>query len=150
MKNNIIVEETINKLNDICGFNILEKTRQRNYIEARSVLYYVLNKENGFTTQYIADLLSLKGYYYNRSNITHSINNFKIYCNYSEFCKNLYLQISDNAVVFDGKVREKSELELYLEKLDVSFHSELLEAVKLKVDSFSWKLKNNYEIINTY
>ena len=145
MSENKTIEGLISKLEAECNFNILEKTRKRQYIEARSALYYVLNKEHGFTTQYISDLFNSKGYYYERSNITYSINNFKTYCDFSPFCKNLYLKITNDSIF-----REKSELELYLEKIDVSFHLDLLETVKLKIKSYEWKSKDKCLVIDSY
>lgn len=154
MSRNKIVEELISKLEAECNFNVLEKTRKRPYIEARSALYYVLNKEYGkeygFTTQYISDLFDSKGYYYERSNITYSINNFKTYCDFSPFCKNLYLKITKDSIFFNDTAREKSELELYLEKIDVSLHLDLLETVKLKVKSYEWKSKDKCLVIDSY
>ena len=149
MSENKIVEVLINKLEAECNFNILEKTRKRSYIEARSALYYVLNKEYGFTTQYISDLFDSKGYYYERSNITYSINNFKTYCDFSPFCKNLYLKITNDSIFFNDIAREKSELELFLSKIDVSLHLDLLETVKLKVKSYEWKSKDSCQIIES-
>lgn len=140
--------DIIEKAESICGFSILENSRTNDLIEARSVIYQVLNKEKRITTDSISKSLARLGFTRNRSSVTHSLLNFNAYYKSSEFTRELYADLTSIEqldTVEDGETpkRDLSELELYLLTLPLSMHDKLLDVVKLKVGSFNWKTRDD-------
>ncbi len=88
MKDN--VEMLFNNIEEQCGFNFLSKKKETSYVEARSVFFYILNKELGFKNNDISNMIKESGYLFDRTTILYSLNNFDIYYNTSDFCKKLY------------------------------------------------------------
>ena len=72
---NIIKEET--------NINILENTRQREFIELRSVANKYMKEELNYTQQQIADAYIQLGKKIKRLSVRHSINNYEIYSKYN-------------------------------------------------------------------
>lgn len=72
---NIIKEET--------NINILENTRQREFIELRSVANKYMKEELDYTQQQIADAYIRLGKKIKRLSIRHSINNYEVYSKYN-------------------------------------------------------------------
>jgi len=72
---NIIKEET--------NINILENTRQREFIELRSVANKYMKEELDYTQQQIADDYIRLGKKIKRLSVRHSINNYEVYSKYN-------------------------------------------------------------------
>ena len=72
---NIIKEET--------NINILENTRQREFIELRSVANKYMKEELNYTQQEIADAYIQLGKKIKRLSVRHSINNYEVYSKYN-------------------------------------------------------------------
>ena len=145
--NTDIVKNLMYEMNNICGFDILQKNKENYKVEARAVFWHILAKEYKMTTHFISKCMLGLGYSYNRSNITYSNSRFDIYYNSSDFCSMIYLKATGQHIEKTHKVRTKTELENFLNDVSVERHPELLEIVKLRVKSWGWKESNSYEII---
>ena len=82
---NIIKEET--------NINILENTRQREFIELRSVANKYMKDELDYTQQQIADAYIQLGKKIKRLSIRHSINNYEVYSKYNNKLNKIYNRV---------------------------------------------------------
>lgn len=82
---NIIKEET--------NINILENTRQREFIELRSVANKYMKEELDYTQQQIADAYIRLGKKIKRLSIRHSINNYEVYSKYNIKLNKIYNRV---------------------------------------------------------
>lgn len=82
---NIIKEET--------NINILENTRQREFIELRSVANKYMKEELDYTQQQIADAYVQLGKKIKRLSIRHSINNYEVYSKYNIKLNKIYNRV---------------------------------------------------------
>jgi vacuolar-type H+-ATPase catalytic subunit A/Vma1 len=82
---NIIKEET--------NINILENTRQREFIELRSVANKYMKEELDYTQQQIADAYIRLGKKIKRLSIRHSINNYEVYSKYNNKLNKIYNRV---------------------------------------------------------
>ena len=139
------VVDMIERAEGICGFSLLEDCRRTELVEARSMVFYILNKEKRVTTDSIAKSLVKLGFIRDRSSITNSLLNFDAYYNSSEFARELYADLTDREIVEEvEKPRRKlTDLEYYLTTIPLDMHYRLLDTVKLKVRSFDWKSRDN-------
>jgi len=123
----------VKKIKDKCKFDFLEKSRNRKHVEARSVLYKLMEMR-GVITQASSDLiLERDGVFFDRVTIRHSLANFDIYYDSSNFVRDLYHSLDG----YSNLERTKTKLEIYLSEVDIDRHSELLELIKPTVNS--WK-----------
>lgn len=81
MTTEIKVAKQISKL---AGFDILKKTRKREYIEARSLLFYVLSKYYEERNCKIMRNVKVGGKPLNHATILHSVKSFEIYRRYNK------------------------------------------------------------------
>ena len=139
------VVDMIERAEGICGLSLLQDSKITELVEARSVIYYILNKEKRVITQSISDSLVKLGFIRMRSAITHSILNFESYYNSSEFARKLYADLTDREIVeeVEKPKRELTDLEYYLTTIPLDMHNRLIDTVKLKVSSFDWKSRDN-------
>ena len=121
----------VKKIKDKCKFDFLEKSRNRKHVEARSVLYKLMEMR-GVITQASSDLiLERDGVFFDRVTIRHSLANFDIYYDSSNFVRDLYHSLDG----YSNLERTKTKLEIYLSEVDIDRHSELLELIKPTVNS---------------
>ena len=76
------VSKIANKIKKLSGINIFENTRQRKYVEARSLLSFVLRRYEKMTLIQIRDFYRLNGKDMNHATVIHGVKNFNIFKQY--------------------------------------------------------------------
>lgn len=77
------VSKIANKIKKLSGINIFENTRQRKYVEARSLLSFVLKRYEKMTLIQIRDFYRLNGKDMNHATVIHGVKNFNIFKQYN-------------------------------------------------------------------
>tara|TARA_R110000772_G_scaffold27891_4_gene70727 strand:+ start:868 stop:1302 length:435 start_codon:yes stop_codon:yes gene_type:complete len=123
----------VSKIREMCGFDFLDKRKTNNYVEARAVLYKMLEMDR-LNTQHISNII-LKNdkKFFNRTTIRHSLLNFEVYYTSSEFVRKLYHTLDG----YDNLERKRTKLESLISEVDIDKHQELFVLVKERVDI--WK-----------
>jgi hypothetical protein len=96
------------RINKLSGINVFENTRKIKYVEARSLLGFILKKYEGMTLHQIRDFYIKNGKSMNHATIIHSIKNFQIFKNYSPQLIDWLNIISEDINGYDNQ--EKREL----------------------------------------
>tara|TARA_R110002020_G_scaffold38144_3_gene114957 strand:+ start:1907 stop:2368 length:462 start_codon:yes stop_codon:yes gene_type:complete len=74
----------VNQVNKLAGLDILENTRQREYVEARSLVCFVLRKYLGLGLNRIAKFFKENGKNMHHATALHLIRNYDIYKLYNK------------------------------------------------------------------
>lgn len=96
MRNRSRIMTLINEIESLSGYRVFEKTRRREIVEIRSLLYTVLKKFYRFTLREIQDLAQEYNYYVTHASVIHSLKSFEVYSKYSPHILEWY-----HAVVID-------------------------------------------------
>ena len=96
MRNRSRIMTLINEIESLSGYKVFEKTRRREIVEIRSLLYTVLKKFYRFTLREIQDLAQEYNYYVTHASVIHSLKSFEVYSKYSPHILEWY-----HAVVID-------------------------------------------------
>jgi len=153
----------------LTGIDINSTSRETKIMYSRTLFYKILKDVNFMNDRMIADWFKSRGVKRNRASIFQALSKVNIY--YKSF--KLFRDYYD--VYFKDKAKERLTLEKTqkkalkeskfnvhqnilkgkLDRLDVLINdlpidkrSEIYELVNLRVKSWNWKTKDNYEIIN--
>lgn len=135
------------------GLDFLERNRKVEYIEARSVFFYIIRKELDINDEAISFILSEMGYKFDRTTIRHSIVNFDVYYNSSNYCKELYeknsfVYIKENNLIDNEFIIEDEEKNTFIhKKLDMVSVYEGGGFYKVYVPAFSLYIKRNADLV---
>jgi hypothetical protein len=123
-----------NRINSLAGINLFENTRKIKYVEARSLLNFILKRYEKMTLYQIRDFYALNGKVQNHATIIHSIKNFKIFKKYSPELLEWLNIISDDINGYDNQEkRELIKLKLnYISNQDVDELALLIDAMAKK------------------
>ena len=72
------------QISKLAGFDILRKTRQRDVIEARSLMFHILVKYHGVRPYAISRKIKVGGAPLNHATILHSLKSFDTYRRYNK------------------------------------------------------------------
>ena len=75
------VADSVCKLTRI---NIFKDTRKLEYVEARSLFYYILKNDYGTTYKFIQNYMTERGKPVHHATILHSIESYELYSRYDE------------------------------------------------------------------
>lgn len=122
------------RINKLANINLFENTRKIKYVEARSLLGFVLKKYEGMTLYQIRDFYIKNGKNMNHATIIHSIKNFQIFKNYSPQLIDWLNIISDDINSYDNQEkRELIKLKLnYISNKDVDELAIMIDAMAKK------------------
>lgn len=122
------------RINKLANINVFENTRKIKYVEARSLLGFVLKKYEGMTLYQIRDFYIKNGKSMNHATIIHSIKNFQIFKNYSPQLIDWLNIISDDINSYDNQEkRELIKLKLnYISNKDVDELAIMIDAMAKK------------------
>ena len=95
----------LNRVIELTGVNVFKKTNQKEYTQARSLLFSSLKEVCKMTDKHICDFSKQKGLTINRSSITLCRNKFNLYCKSNIELKDYY-----NSIVFEDYKVSKTEL----------------------------------------
>lgn len=90
MRNRNRILALLDEIESLSGLKIFTKTRKRDYVEIRSLLYVVLRKYYRFSYREIIELCSANGYYITHASIIHAVKSFDIYMNYNKNLQDWY------------------------------------------------------------
>ena len=115
------VSKIANKINNLSGINIFDNTRKREYVEARSLLSFVLRRYEKMTLIQIRDFYRLNGKDMNHATVIHGVKNFNIFKQYNTDLMDWLNVISDDIGEYNNEAkRELIKLKLnYISNKDV-------------------------------
>ena len=156
------------KYNSLSRFDPLIKTRKTKSVYFRALLYKVLIDFNFMNDRQITDFFLTKGKKMNRVAILQAVKKIDIYYRDFQDFRELYDvyygdKIEQRKLIeekqknrinqFNRKVAQtlpnykKDALEVLIDTIPLNKRDEILEFVNMRVKSWSWKSKDNYEII---
>lgn len=123
-----------NKINKLSGINVFKNTRKANYVEARSLLGFILKNYEKMTLYQIRDFYIENGKSMNHATVIHSIKNFQVFKNYEPQLIDWLNIISEDLEVFNNEAkRELIKLKLnYISNKDVDELSLTIDAMAKK------------------
>ena len=122
------------RINKLSGIDVFVNTRKVEYVEARSLLGFILKKYEGMTLQEICKFYEANGKNMNHATVIHSIKNFAIFKNYSPQLIDWLNIISDDINSYDNQEkRELIKLKLnYISNKDVDELAIVIDAMAKK------------------
>jgi len=128
------INNLINLINEEAGIDIFRNTRQRQYVESRALLIYILRHYFGMRLSEMQTLFKRNGYPIHHATILHALKSFKdIYLPYNPPLQDLYdksIQEINDKVEF--KIRDiQSKIE--------SVPEDKLDEVKKLIESYDTK-----------
>ena len=131
------------------GYNLLEKTRKRNVIEPRALVFYVMNKHYRMNDRQICKWFKDKGLVMDRSTIFHAIKRCDDYRFHEKYLDDIYIELypSEKPLNKLSQKEEQNRINLirgdYLDELVRQIpkgkRGEVYDRVKLQMASWSWK-----------
>jgi 5'-deoxynucleotidase YfbR-like HD superfamily hydrolase len=165
-------EEIANELLDsyikLTDFDLHSRKRRPEDAYVRCLFYKILKELNGMNDRMIAEFLESKGRKTNRASIYHAVTKVDTYyASFKRFRKFYDVYFSDQKelgikrdrrkkIAFKETIKEidtrqskigVDALEVFISNIQFDKRPEILELVKLRVKSWEWKAKNEYEII---
>jgi hypothetical protein len=104
------LDQIVTKLNALAGLDILDNSRQRQYIDARAVFCVIAYKYVGLTLSQVAQYFKDRGKSSDHATILHAVKNYEIYSKYNS---KLNLWLSDIICNTDLKVTSKKEIMIH-------------------------------------
>ena len=169
MENYTDPNEVASKICDITGLNIFDNTRKKEYVELRALVCHTLRDEFKFGYQRIAEYFNVKGKTMKHCNAIHLV---KMYPIYRKDNKNL--EVLEGSFSFESSIEKNEKLNLQdklsnlqhrhdklkkelenpvikmLHNIPENKWGEVQERIQLLKNSWDWKMKNDYEIIESY
>ena len=169
MENYTDPQEVGKKICEITGLNIFDNTRKKEYVELRALVCHTLRDEFKFGYQRIAEYFNVKGKTMKHCNAIHLV---KMYPIYRKDNKNL--EVLEGSFGFESSIEKNEKLILQnkLSKLQIKHDKlrkelenpivktlynipedkwgEVQERIQLLKKSWSWKTKDDYEIIESH
>lgn len=165
-------EEIANELLDnyikLTGFDLNSRQRRPEDAYIRCLFYKILNELNDMNDRMIAEFLEAKGRKTNRVSIYQALTKVETYyASFKRFRQFYDVYFSDQKelgikrdkrkkIAFKETIKEidtrqskigMDALEVFISNIPFDKRPEILELVKLRVKSWEWKAKNEYEII---
>ena len=104
------LDQIVTKINALAEIDILDNTRKREYIEARSVFCVIAYKYVGFNLSQVAQYFKDRGKSSDHATVLHAVKNYEIYSRYNS---NLNLWLSDIICNTDLKVTSKKQIMIH-------------------------------------
>ena len=122
------------KINKLSGINVFKNTRKANYVEARSLLGFILKNYEKMTLYQIRDFYIENGKSMNHATVIHSIKNFQVFKNYEPELIDWLNIISEDLDAFNNEAkRELIKLKVnYISNKDVDELSLTIDAMAKK------------------
>ena len=165
-------EEIANELLDnyvkLTNFDLHSIKRRPEDAYVRCLFYKILSELNEMNDRMIAEFLQSKGRKANRASIYHALTKVETYyTSYKRFRRFYDVYFTDQKelgikrkelekkafkeTIKDIDIRQKKigmdALEVFISNIEFERRPEILELVKLRVKSWEWKAKNEYEVI---
>lgn len=165
-------EEIANELLDnyikLTGFDLHSRQRRPEDAYIRCLFYKILNELNDMNDRMIAEFLEAKGRKTNRVSIYQALTKVETYyASFKRFRQFYDVYFSDQKelgikrdkrkkIAFKETIKEidtrqskigMDALDIFISNIQFDKRPEILELVKLRVKSWEWKAKNEYEII---
>jgi hypothetical protein len=169
MENYTDPHEVGKKICDITGVDIFSSSREKKYVELRALVCHTLKEDLRLDYQRIADYFNSKGKEMGRCNARHATLMYQVYKK-----DNKNLELLEGSFNFASSIEKNKKLNLQ-DKLSNLQHrhdklkkelenpiikmlhnipeekwGEVQERIQLLKNSWGWKMKNNYEIIESY
>ena len=84
-------DQIANKVKELSGLDIYKNTRQREYVEARSLLIFLMYNTLNFRLSEIEKFFVSRGKHYNHATVLYALKNFN---SYRQFNKNITLWLN--------------------------------------------------------
>ena len=135
--------------------DILVNYRSRLYPEYRSLLNIIAFRKHKVSPSEMARFYTTRGLKYSHDKYLHSIGKFDSYAHGLPELKhylNMFFKEStpiDKEIVVIDKT-DLTPIQKLVSDLSIEEDKELFEMIQLRKNSWGWKMKNNYEIIESY
>jgi hypothetical protein len=122
------------KINKLSGIDVFKNTRKTSYVEARSLLGFILKNYEKMTLYQIRDFYIENGKSMNHATVIHSIKNFQVFKNYEPQLIDWLNIISEDLDAFNNEAkRELIKLKVnYISNKDVDELSLTIDAMAKK------------------
>ena len=122
------------KINKLSGIDVFKNTRKTSYVEARSLLGFILKNYEKMTLYQIRDFYIENGKSMNHATVIHSIKNFQVFKNYEPELIDWLNIISEDLDAFNNEAkRELIKLKVnYISNKDVDELSLTIDAMAKK------------------
>jgi hypothetical protein len=130
-----VQNEIAEKVIELSGINIFEKTRKREVVEIRSLFFFILKDKLNMSWTQIANYFKDSGTYINHATVIHSYNNYEMYKNSNNKMQEIEEMISLKTSMDLKGINKEEYLTLKCKDLEQ-------ELDKIKNDSILYKLLN--------
>ena len=166
--NEEIADELLDNYIKLTDFDLHSRKRRPEDAYIRCLFYKILNELNDMNDRMIAEFLEAKGRKTNRVSIYQALTKVETYyASFKRFRQFYDVYFSDQKelgikrekrkkIAFKKTIKEidtrqskigMDALEVFISNIPFDKRPEILELVKLRVKSWEWKAKNEYEII---
>ena len=166
--NEEIANELLNNFINLTGFDLQSRKRRPEDAYIRCLFYKILKDLNDMNDRMIAEFFEAKGRKTNRVSVYQALTKVETYyTSFKRFRKFYDVYFSDQKelgikrdrrkkIAFKETIKEidtrqskigMDTLEVFISNIPFDKRPEILELVKLRVKSWEWKAKNEYEII---
>jgi hypothetical protein len=166
--NKQVADDLAKDFEDLTGIELNSNSRKTEIMITRTLFYKILKEFNFMTDEMISDWFSTRGVNKGRSSITHAVKKVGLYYkSYASFRNTYNVYFNDKAEEFltieqaqkkrlnDSKQnirtntlkKDKDALELLIDTIPEDRREEVREIVNLRVKSWSWKTKDECQII---
>ena len=166
--NEEIADELLDNYIKLTGFDLHSRKRRPEDAYIRCLFYKILSELNDMNDRMISEFFESKGRKTNRASIYHALTKVETYyASFKRFRQFYDVYFSDQKelgikrekrkkIAFKETIKEidtrqrkigMDALEIFISNIPFDKRPEILELVKLRVKSWEWKAKNEYEII---
>lgn len=166
--NEEIANELLNNYIKLTGFDLHSRQRRPEDAYIRCLFYKILKDLNDMNDRMIAEFLEAKGRKTNRVSVYQALTKVETYyTSFKRFRQFYDVYFSDQKelgikrdrrkkIAFKETIKEidtrqskigMDALEVFISNIQFDKRPEILELVKLRVKSWEWKSKNEYEVI---
>lgn len=123
------INNLINLINEEAGIDIFRNTRQRDYVEARALLIYLLRNYFGMRLSEIQRLFRTNGYPVHHATLLHALKVFKdVYLPHNPFLQGIYDKAS-------ATIKSKTEFKIrHIQNSIQDIPEERLDEVQRMID----------------
>jgi len=161
-------DNLLESFKELTGFDYSSSSQKNKDVYLRALSYKILIELNFMNDRQVSEYLTSKGVHRNRSSIYHALSKIDMYyTNFSNFRKPYDLYFTDMGIKRKATIEEKEikirkdakevynnnpntlpdRLKNLVDGIPEDRREEVYEMLNLRVKSWDWKSKNEYEII---
>ena len=135
-----VQNEIAEKVIELSGINIFEKTRKREVVEIRSLFFFILKDKLNMSWTQIANYFKDSGTYINHATVIHSYNNYEMYKSSNNKMQEIEEMISLKTSMDLKGINKEEYLTLKCKDLEQEL-DKIKDQALLKIQSLIWEQK---------